>query len=99
SYHYNTFRGHLTKLDLPLRQTLQTQTHQLVARGMPPAQAARASNKLMAAGINRQAQLRFAMDYYEVISWLCIGMLLLIVLFPYLNKTVVYFRARGLAPV
>jgi MFS family permease len=99
SNHYNTFREHLTKIDLAVRQTLQTQSHQLVARGMAPGAAARASNKLMVAGINRQAQLRFAMDYYELISWLCIGMLLLIVLFPYLNKTVVYLKAKGLAPV
>jgi DHA2 family multidrug resistance protein len=99
SHHYNTFREHLTKLDLTVKQTLQTQSHRLIARGMPPGAAARASNKLMVAGINQQAQLRFAMDYYEGISWLCVGMLLLIVLFPYLNKTVVYLRARGLAPV
>ena len=99
SNHYNTFREHLSKIDLPVRQALQTQTHQLIARGMAPGTAARASNKLMVTGINRQAQLRFAMDYYEFISFLCIGMLLLIILFPYLNRTVVYLRARGLAPV
>lgn len=98
SNHYNTFREHLSKLDLTVKQTLLTQSHQLMARGMSPGAATRASNKLLAAGINRQAQLRFAMDYYELISWLCIGMLLLIVLFPYLNKTVVYLR-KGLAPV
>jgi MFS transporter, DHA2 family, multidrug resistance protein len=99
SNHYNTFREHLSKIDLTVRQTLQTQSHQLVARGMAPGPAARASNKLMVAAINRQTQLRFAMDYYEFISCLCIGMLLLIILFPYLNRTVVYLRARGLAPV
>ncbi|HEY1200654.1 MAG TPA: MFS transporter, partial [Niastella sp.] len=64
-----------------------------------PGPAVRASNKLMVAHINRQAQLRFAMDYYELISWLCIGMLLLIILFPYLNRTVVYLRSKALAPV
>lgn len=99
SRHYNTFLDHLTKIDFTMRQTLQTQTHQLTARGMSAGTAARASNRLMVAGINRQSQLRFAMDYYELISWLCMGMLLLIVLFPFLNKTVVYLRARGLAPV
>ena len=99
SNHYNIFREHLSKIDLPLRQTLLKQSQQLIARGMPSGSAARASNKLMAANINRQAQLRFAMDYYEFISFMCIGMLLLIILFPYLNRTVVYLRARGLAPV
>jgi hypothetical protein len=66
---------------------------------MAPGSAARASNRLVVAGINRQAQLRFAMDYYELISWLIVGMLLLIVVFPYLNRTVIYLRSRRLAPV
>ncbi|OQP68249.1 beta-carotene 15,15'-monooxygenase [Niastella populi] len=97
--HYNTFRDHLTTIDLPFKQALQTHTQQLMARGMPPAAAARAAYKLVMAGINRQTQLRFAMDYYELISWLLAGMLLLIALFPYLNRTVIYLRSRYLAPV
>jgi hypothetical protein len=99
SRHYNVFREHLTKIDLAANQMLQTQAHQLTTKGLAPGAAARVSNRLMAANISRQAQLRSAMDYYELISWLIVGMLLLIVLFPYLNKTVVYLRARGLAPV
>jgi MFS family permease len=99
SSHYNAFRDHLTKIDLAVRQTLQTQSHMLVTRGMAPRAADRVSNKLLVAGINRQAQLRSAMDYYELISWLILGLILLIVLFPYLNKTVVYLRSKGLAPV
>jgi MFS transporter, DHA2 family, multidrug resistance protein len=99
SSHYNAFREHLTKIDFTFKQTVQAYTQQLVTRGMAPGSAARASNRLVVAGINRQAQLRFAMDYYELISWLIVGMLLLIVVFPYLNRTVIYLRSRGLAPV
>lgn len=99
SNHYNAFRDQLTKIDPGVRKVLQVQSQHLADRGMAPGAAAKASNKLMVAGINRQAQLRFAMDYYELLSWLVIGMLLLIVLFPYLNRTVVYLRSRRLAPV
>lgn len=99
SSHYNALRDHLTKIDFTFRQTVQTHTQMLVARGMAPRTAARASNRLVVTGINRQAQLRFAMDYYELISWLIVGMLLLIVVFPYLNRTVIYLRSRRLAPV
>lgn len=60
---------------------------------------AKALNRVEVTGINKQVQLRFAMNYYEGISWLIVGMLLLIVVFPYLNKTVVYLRSRWLAPV
>jgi hypothetical protein len=99
SKHYNVFREHLTKIDLVVRKTLHIQSQYLTDRGMAPGAAARASNKLLAAGINRQAQLRSAMDYYELLSWLVVGVILLIVLFPYLNKTAVYLRSRWLAPV
>lgn len=99
STHYNTFRDHLTKIDLVVKKTIHIQSRHLMDRGMAPGAASRASSKLLAAGINRQAQLRFAMDYCELLSWLVVGMLLLIVLFPYLNKTVVYLRSRWLAPV
>jgi MFS transporter, DHA2 family, multidrug resistance protein len=98
SSHYNAFRDHLTKIDLPVKRIMQIQSQQLIAKGMPPGRAASASNKLLVAGVNRQGQLRFAMDYYEGMSWLIVGMLLLIALFPYLNKTVVYLRSRRLAP-
>jgi hypothetical protein len=99
SSHYNAFRDHVTKIDLSFRQTVQAYTQHLVTRGVAPATAASASNRLVVTNINRQAQLRFAMDYYELISWLIVGMLLLIVLFPYLNRTVIYLRSGRLAPV
>ncbi len=99
SKHYHAFCEHFSKIDLLLRKTVQVQSEYLVNRGMAPRAAARASNKLLADRMQRQAQLRFAMDYYELLAWLIVGILLLIVLFPYLNKTVVYLRSRWLAPV
>ncbi len=43
-------------------------------------------------------QLRFAMDYYEWMAVLLVAILLLIAVFPYLNRTVVYLRSRRLSP-
>lgn len=98
SRHYNAFQDHLTKVDPIVRQTLHTQTRHLITKGMTPGQAEKASGKLLVSGINAQGQLRFAMDYYELMSLLIVGTLLLIALFPYLNRTVVYLRSRRLSP-
>lgn len=98
SRHYNAFQDRLTKVDPMVRQYLHKQSNQLVAKGLSPGKAAKASHKLLVGGINGQGQLRFAMDYYEMMSWLIVGTLLLIALFPYLNRTTAYLRSRRLSP-
>ncbi len=98
SRHYNAFQDHLTITDPMVRLNLQQQTERLAAKGMAPRQAAKAAHKLLVQGVNGQGQLRFAMDYYELMAWLIVGMLLLVALFPYLNRTVVYLRSRRLSP-
>nr|WP_236023430.1 beta-carotene 15,15'-monooxygenase [Chitinophaga chungangae] len=99
SSHYNAFQDHLTKIDPMVRLNLQKQSEHLLARGIMPGQTVKASHKLLIGGVNGQGQLRFAMDYYELMSWLILATLLLIALFPYLNRTVVYLRSRRLSPV
>ncbi len=98
SRHYNAFQDHLTKIDPVVRQTIQTQSQRLVANGLAPGPAAKASNKFLVSSINAQGQLRFAMDYYELMSLIIAATLLLIALFPYLNRTAVYLRSRRLSP-
>ncbi|NLR61779.1 beta-carotene 15,15'-monooxygenase [Chitinophaga polysaccharea] len=98
SRHYNAFQDHLTRIDPAVRLFLKKQTTRLMAKGMSHGQAARASHKLLVRSINGQGQLRFAMDYYEMMSWLIVGTLLLIAIFPYLNRTTAYLRSRKLTP-
>ncbi len=98
SRHYNAFQDHLTKLDPVVRQTLRMQAHKLEAKGMAAGKAMRASDKLLVNAVNTQGQIRFAMDYYELMSCLIVLTLVLILLFPYLNKTAVYLRSRRLSP-
>ncbi len=98
SRHYNAFQDHLTKIDPIVRQTTHLRVKHLLAKGLTHAQSIKASNKLLVRDINGQTQLRFAMDYYELMSWLLVGIILLIALFPYLNRTAVYLRSRRLSP-
>lgn len=97
SSHYNAFQDHLTKMHPVVTHTLATHSRHLVSKGA--VQKDHAEHKLLVNAINEQTQIRFAMDYYELMAWLLVATLLLIALFPYLNRTVVYLRSRRLSPV
>ncbi|AKK74981.1 beta-carotene 15,15'-monooxygenase [Chryseobacterium gallinarum] len=98
SRHYNAFQDHLTTIDPAVKSFLHTQTAKLTAKGMSEDHAAKAAERLLLGRINVQNHVRFAMDYYEIMGWLLFGSLLLILLFPYLNRTVLYLRSRKLSP-
>lgn len=97
--HYSAFQDHLTKLDPEVRHTLALQTQKLVHKGVPVSQAGRLANRLLVNALNGQDQLRFAMDYYEMMFILLAATLLLILCFPFLNRTVVYLKRRVASPV
>ncbi|MEO8759322.1 MAG: beta-carotene 15,15'-monooxygenase [Bacteroidia bacterium] len=98
SKHYNTFQDNLTLTNPVVKNTISMQAHRLTSRGMYQTKSIKGANKLLVNAINGQSHLRFAMDYYEMMAWLLVGTLLLIGLFPYLNRTVVYLRSRNLTP-
>ncbi|WP_324759357.1 efflux MFS transporter permease [Sphingobacterium thalpophilum] len=98
SRHYNAFQDHLSLLDYPLIRYMQTQTNVLLTKGLHSGLSGKATEKLLTAAVHKQDQLRFAMDYYELIAWLIVGILLLISLSPYLGKTIVRLRSKRLAP-
>jgi DHA2 family multidrug resistance protein len=98
SRHYSAFQDHLTAIDPMMRQTLARQVRGLMARGMDHEHAVRASYRLLTIAVSRQSQMRFAMDYYEIMAWLLVATLLVIALFPYLNRTIVDMRSREVAP-
>ena len=98
SEHFNRFQEELTDLNPLLTQRLAAYKQALVSRGMLPDAAARVANGLLNRYVNGQAQLRFAMGYYNFISWLILIVILLIALYPYLNRTIVNVRRNQPAP-
>jgi len=96
--HYNAFQDTITRLNPLLKARLIANKQMLIAHGAAPDHAARLSNRLFLRSVNGQGQIRFAMDYFEMISCMLILTLLLIFLFPYLNKTVMYLRKGLPAP-
>lgn len=98
SRHYSAFQDHLTKLDQFAVHALSVRTTQLLSKGLSLKQSVKGAHKQFVGAVNQQIQVRFAMDYYELMSIVLVITLLLIALFPYLNRTVVYLRSRRLAP-
>jgi hypothetical protein len=98
SRHYNAFQDHLTKVDPIALKGLAVRSGKLLQHGMPHKQAIKAAHKLLTEAVNKQGQIRFAMDYYEWMALLLVAVIMLIALFPSLNRTVVYLRSRRLSP-
>lgn len=98
SRHYNAFQDRMSVLDYPVAQHMKTQANLLLTKGLHPGLSNKATEKLLIASINKQDQVRFAMDYYELTAWLIVCILLLISLSPYLGKTIIRLRSRRLSP-
>jgi DHA2 family multidrug resistance protein len=97
--HVNRFQDQLSGIDGLASDRLLSYTRALTAKGVAPEQAARIARGLLARTIDSQATLRSAMDYYLFISIILIIVILLIALFPYLNKTRINVMSSQPAPV
>jgi hypothetical protein len=97
SRHYNAFQDHLSRLDATAVNGLVLRTSRL-HNNLPAKQSLKGAGKLLVEAVNKQGQIRFAMDYYEWMAIMLIGTILSIAIFPSINRTVVYLRSRRLSP-
>jgi hypothetical protein len=97
--HLNRFQDNLSALDPVAVQRLTNYKLALINRGAAPDQAIKVANGLFNKGIGVQAQLKFSVDYYHWISWLIVGTILLIALFPLVGRTTINIKADKPAPV
>lgn len=91
--HLNRFQQSLTSLDPALIQKITAYRQMLIGKGLAPDKAASLANVLLSRSVHTQTQLRYAMDYYELVSWIILGIIMLIALYPYLNRTIVDVKA------
>jgi hypothetical protein len=98
STHYNAFQDHLTRIDPMVKNFLNKQNTKLNAKGMVEGISSKGSEKLLIKHLNTQTQIRFAMDYYEMMAIFLLIIMVLIAIFPYINRTRVYLRSRRLSP-
>jgi DHA2 family multidrug resistance protein len=96
--HYNRFQQHITALDPAAVQKLAGYKQLLVSKGIAPDQALKMATSMLNRSVGVQSQLRYAVDYYELISWCLVGVILLIALFPYINRTMINVKSNQPAP-
>jgi len=99
SDHLSRFQEKLSGLNPVTVQKLAAYKQALTSRGVATDQAAKIANGLLSKNVGAQAQLRFAMDYYQIISWLLLIIILVIILFPSKQPTVISLGENQPAPI
>lgn len=92
--HLNRFQQEITSLDPATVQKLSAYKQMLIGKGMPADRATTLSNVLLNRSVHAQTQLRYAMDYYELISWIILAIIIIIALYPYINRTIVDVKSN-----
>lgn len=96
--HINRFQEQLSGLNTAVTERLALYSGNLTAKGMAPDQAAKLSRSLLNRAVENQASLRSMMDYYLIISFIIAIVILIIALFPYLNRTKINMRSNQPSP-
>lgn len=96
--HYDRFQAQLSGLDGTVTDRLTAYSRAMTAKGVAPDQAAKIAKGLLNRSVDSQAALRTMMDYYLFISILIIIVILIIALFPYLNRTTINVKSSQPAP-
>lgn len=97
--HFNRFQEQLSSLNPVAVQSISDYQGALVRRGTSPDQALKIAHGLLNKSMTIQSQLKFSVDYYHWISCLLVGTILVIALFPTLNKTDMVIRDNWPPPV
>jgi DHA2 family multidrug resistance protein len=92
---YNTnIERNLSLIDFGLPQRLKMYQSALTGRGMQADVAAKVSSALLNKAIQKQAFLRFCINYYEMIALLCFCTLVLIALQPVISRTIIDVKGK-----
>jgi hypothetical protein len=97
--HLDRFQDAVSSLNPLALQKLAGYQGALTAKGVAPDQAAKIATGLLNKSMLVQAQLKFSVDYYHWISWLLLGTILLIALFPSGRQTTISIRENQPSPV
>lgn len=98
SKHFNTFQNSISFDNAASFQKIEHYKEILINHGATRTYAKKAANKMLINSINAQDHIRYAIDYYEVVSVLIIITLILVALFPYINRTIVTITKHQPSP-
>lgn len=98
SLHQSRFADYLNYANPFLQRKLNQGMSKLEGRGLLHTPAQEASEKLLLTDLSKQIELRYAMDYYELMCWMLLVIVILVIFTPYLSKTWVYLKSKTLSP-
>lgn len=96
--HFNRWQEGLSELDPIVTSRLAVTRQVLEGRGMTADRAAAAARGLVNKSVLAQAQLRYAIDYYTMISGMIVIVLVVIMFYPSFSRTVINLRSKLQAP-
>ncbi|MBP3944438.1 transporter [Sphingobacteriaceae bacterium WQ 2009] len=96
--HFNRFQHQIISSNPLVKEELATFSGNLMQRGMEHGKAVKVGYKLLVNQVHQQAELRYAMDYYLLMSILIVIMILIIITMPFVNKTILYLKSKTLSP-
>jgi DHA2 family multidrug resistance protein len=96
--HLDALKGNLTAENSLLKQVIVKQSKNFISHGALKKESTILANRFLGKQINLQAQIRSSIDYYELVIWMLIFTIIIIALFPYVNKTVIRFKKEQPAP-
>lgn len=96
--YFNRFQDTLSVLNIAVTDRLALYSSALTGRGMATDQAAKVAQGLLKRSVDNQTQLRAMMDYYTFISAILVIVVLVIALFPKVNRTRINLKANQPAP-
>lgn len=99
SQHYTRFLYGLSSDNPLFAQGLSRSVIALQARGLSADRAAAASNQLLYRSIDAQLQIRLCMEYYQTIAYGLAAVLLILLSYPYFQKTIINLKRAEPAAV
>ena len=89
SKHFNTFQNQISVLNPMAKEQIGKYGNSLLVHGSSLAKNSKLSNKVLVNAVNVQNHIRYGIDYYEMICMMLLLTIILVALFPYINRTIV----------
>lgn len=92
--HANSLSENTSIINVQAAQRLHAYQGALQGRGLMSDQAAKVAPALLDKAIQKQVFMKYAMDYYEMIAILILVLMLLVIMTPYINRTIINVRSN-----
>lgn len=87
--HYDRLQQEVTVTNPEALNRLQVYQLSLTSKGVPADQAKKIADMQLSKALSAQSQLRFYLDYYQLISYMLAAVLLILSFIPYINRTTI----------